>query len=197
MVFSNNVSILHHFFDTTTFTVYVTACKGGANLEKSFIFWKQLRLKTTDTFPLMYTKNIDNMCNTHWRIGVRKVSNTKVTPRSLKVIDIGAIWQDKYDFPLVFHCNYNYNMPSVLWHCWLGGKKGIQPVKNWAVGAGMVICLEWGADLHMAQQMPLALTVSCFSKIQNGSTFLVPAHLGSQDKGPLNKCVGVHTTELK
>ena len=25
-------------------------------------------------------------------------------------------------------------MPSVLWHCWLGGRKGIRPVKNWAVG---------------------------------------------------------------
>ena len=25
-------------------------------------------------------------------------------------------------------------MPSVLWRCWLGGRKGIQPVKNWAVG---------------------------------------------------------------
>ena len=43
----------------------------------------------------------------------------------------------------------------------------------------MVICLEQGADLHMAQLMPLPLTVSCFSKIQIGSTFLVPAHLGS------------------
>ena len=43
----------------------------------------------------------------------------------------------------------------------------------------MVICLERGADLHMAQSMPLLLTVSCFSKIQIGFTFLVPAHLGS------------------
>ena len=43
----------------------------------------------------------------------------------------------------------------------------------------MVICLERGADLHMAQLMPLPLTVSCFSKIQIGFTFLVPAHLGS------------------
>jgi len=42
----------------------------------------------------------------------------------------------------------------------------------------MVICLEQGADLHMAQLMPLPLTVSCFSKIQIGFTFLVPAHLG-------------------
>ena len=43
----------------------------------------------------------------------------------------------------------------------------------------MVICLERGADLHMAQLMPLPLTVSCFSKIQIGSTFLVLAHQGS------------------
>ena len=46
-------------------------------------------------------------------------------------------------------------------------------------GAGVVICLEWGADLHMAQLMPLPLTVPCFSKIQVGFTFLVLAHLGS------------------
>jgi len=43
----------------------------------------------------------------------------------------------------------------------------------------MVICLERGADLHMAQLMPLPLTVSFFSKIHIGFTFLVPAHLGS------------------
>ena len=41
-------------------------------------------------------------------------------------------------------------------------------------GAGVVICLERGADLHMAQLLPLPLTVSCFSKIQIGYTFLVP-----------------------
>ena len=46
----------------------------------------------------------------------------------------------------------------------------------------MVICLERGADLHMAQLMPLPLTVSCFSKIQIGFTFLVPANLGSLGK---------------
>jgi len=43
----------------------------------------------------------------------------------------------------------------------------------------VVICLERGADLHMAQLMPLPLTVSCFSKIQIGFTFLVLAHPGS------------------
>jgi len=55
----------------------------------------------------------------------------------------------------------------------------------------MVICLERGADLHMAQLMPLLLTVSCFSKIQIGFTFLVPAHPGSPEKAPLNGCVCV------
>jgi len=43
----------------------------------------------------------------------------------------------------------------------------------------VVICLERGADLHMAQLMLLPLTVSCISKIQIGFTFLVLAHLGS------------------
>ena len=54
-------------------------------------------------------------------------------------------------------------------------------------GAGMVICLEQGADLHMAQRVPLPLTVSCFSKIQIGFTFLVPAHLGSPRKGAVKR----------
>ena len=49
---------------------------------------------------------------------------------------------------------------------------------------GYLVCLEQGADLHMAQLMPLPLTVSCFSKIQIGFTFLVPAHPGG--KGLLN-----------
>ena len=46
----------------------------------------------------------------------------------------------------------------------------------------MVICLEQGADLHMAQLMPLPLAVSCFSKIQIDFTFLVPAHPVSPGK---------------
>ena len=56
---------------------------------------------------------------------------------------------------------------------------------------GMIICLEWGADLHIAQLMPVPLTVSCFCIIQIGFTFLVPAHLGSPRKGPSKGCVCV------
>ena len=53
----------------------------------------------------------------------------------------------------------------------------------------MVICLERVADLHMAQLMPYPLTASCFSKIQIGFTFLVPAHLGSPGKRAVKQCV--------
>ena len=59
----------------------------------------------------------------------------------------------------------------------------------------MVICLERGADLYMAQLMPLPLTVSCFSKIQFGFAFVVPAHPGSPGKRAVKRvcvCVFIH-----
>ena len=74
-------------------------------------------------------------------------------------------------------------LPSVLRRCWLGGRKGIRPVKNFEWwGTGMVICLERDADLHMAQLMPLPLTVSCFSKIQIGFYLSGTSSLGSPRK---------------
>jgi len=60
---------------------------------------------------------------------------------------------------------------------WQEGHPACKKTEWW--GAGVVICLQLDADLHMAQLMPLPLTVSCSSKIQIGFTFLVPAHLGS------------------
>jgi len=75
----------------------------------------------------------------------------------------------------------------------LGGRKGIRPVKTEWWGAGMVICLERGADLHIAQLMPLPLTASCFSKIQIGFTFLVPAHLSSPGQRAVKWGHGLHT----
>ena len=64
----------------------------------------------------------------------------------------------------------------------------------------MVICLERGADLHMAKLVPLPLTVSCFSKIQIGFTFLVLAHLGSPGKRAVKQvyvCVPVLVPSVK
>ena len=48
------------------------------------------------------------------------------------------------------------HLPSVLWHCWLGIRKNIEPVKIDWWGSGMVISLERGANnLHVVQLMPL------------------------------------------
>ena len=66
--------------------------------------------------------------------------------------------------------------PSVLWRCWLGGRKGIRPVKKlsgevlaWlSVWSEVQTCI-WPSWCHWH-------SVSCFSKIQIGFTFLVPAH---------------------
>ena len=69
----------------------------------------------------------------------------------------------------------------------------MRPVKNFEwCSTGVVICLEQDADLHTAQLMPLPLTVSCFSKIQIGFTFLVPDHPGSPGKREVKRvCVCV------
>ena len=58
----------------------------------------------------------------------------------------------------------------------------------------MVSCLERGADLHMAQLMPLPLTVSCFSKIHIGFTFLVPAHPGSPGQRAVKRVCVLYVT---
>ena len=71
---------------------------------------------------------------------------------------------------------------------WQEGHPACKKTEWW--GAGMVICLERGAYLHMAQLMPLPLTVSCFSEIQIGFTFLVPAHPGSPGQRAIKRvCV--------
>jgi len=73
---------------------------------------------------------------------------------------------------------------------WQEGRPACKKTDWW--GAGVFICLELGADLHMAQLMLLPLTVSCFSKIQIGFTFLVLAHLGSPGKRAVRRvCVCV------
>jgi len=64
---------------------------------------------------------------------------------------------------------------------WAAGRAPACKKTEWW-GASMVVCLERGADLHMVQLMPLPRTVSCFTKIQIGFTFLVPAHTGSPRK---------------
>jgi len=60
------------------------------------------------------------------------------------------------------------------------------------LGAGVVVCLERGSDLHVAQWIPLPLIVSCFSEIQIGFAFLVLAHLGSPGQWAIKRVCVLH-----
>jgi len=72
------------------------------------------------------------------------------------------------------------------------GHPACKKTERW--GAGMVIYLERGAHLHMAQLMPLPLTVLCFSKIQTGFYLSSTAYLGSPGQSAVKwVCVCVLT----
>jgi len=101
-------------------------------------------------------------------------------------------WYNDYNIQPVL---LEHTSPSVLWHCWLGGRKGIRPVKNWAVGCWCGYLSGARCRLAYGPAVPLPLTVSCFSKIQIGFTFLVPAHSGSPGQRAIKRvCVCVTWT---
>ena len=83
---------------------------------------------------------------------------------------------------------------SVLWCCWLGGRKGIQPVKIWSdeVLAWLSVWSEvqticiWFSLCHCHP------VISCFSKIQNGLSFWYrPTHVVLEKKAIQQLCVCV------
>ena len=87
----------------------------------------------------------------------------------------------------VYLCWRSYlNYVAVRWHCWLGSRKDIRPVETKWWGAGVFICLERGAVLHMAQLMPLSLA-SVKSRLVLPFWYR-PTHV-VPEKGLLNVCV--------
>ena len=84
-----------------------------------------------------------------------------------------------FNFKYMYYQLNIYYIVAVDNCCWLGVRKSIRPVKKLSGGVLAWLSLERGADLHMAQMMPLPITLSCFNKSQVGFTFLIPAHLSS------------------
>jgi len=80
-------------------------------------------------------------------------------------------FRQKFFWPLVSWFCMLFVLLSVLWCCWLGGRKGIWPVKNWVVGC-------WHAYLS-GPSWCHCHSLSCFSEVQIGFTVLVTAHRGS------------------
>jgi len=98
-----------------------------------------------------------------------------------------ALWTPD---PKIIHFVLVWTMPSVLWICWLGSRKGIRPVKIWVVrymawlsvwSEVQMICI-WSSWCHCH---PI---ISCSSKIQNVYLSGAGLHRLSWKKGPLNRC---------
>ena len=83
------------------------------------------------------------------------------------------------------------DLPSVLWHCWLGDRKGIQPVENWVVGCWSG-CLS-GARCRLAYGPAYATATLSLASVK--SRLLLPFWYRLTrvvpDKGPLNRSVCV------
>ena len=67
------------------------------------------------------------------------------------------------------------------------GHPACKKTERW--GAGVVICLEGGADLHMAQRMPLSLISLASVKSRLVLPFWYRLTWIVPEKGPLNGCV--------
>ena len=91
-------------------------------------------------------------------------------------MDIICMWLSVAD---TFVYTFSWHLVlSVLWCCWLGGRKGIRPVKNWVVG-----CWRW-CHCHTLSlaSVKSRLVLPFWYRL----TRVVP------DKGPLNGCVSWH-----
>ena len=100
-------------------------------------------------------------------------------------------WQQRRGLSLlVLQCSQF--MPSVLWHCWLGIRKSMRPVKIDWWGVGVVICLERGADgLHMVQLMPLHPKIPSSLALFTSRLVLPLWYQVVLEKRPLNGCSAV------
>ena len=108
------------------------------------------------------------------------------------IINDSAKMSDVFIFSETIYCSQSQKSAFSALMLLVGQQEGHLACKktDWW-GAGVVICLEQDADSHTAQLMPLPLTISCFSKIQIGFTFLVLVYPGSPGKWPLNRCTRV------
>jgi len=142
-------------------------CVNFKDLNKITVFDPEPMMSPDDIFPKLtgnqFYSTFD-FCKGYWAIPIAEESKDFTTFVTLKGVAFSAL--------------------TLL----VGRQEGHPACKKtewW--GAGVVLCLEQDADLHMAQLMPLPLTVSCFSKIQIGFTFLVPADPGSPGENAVKR----------
>ena len=85
-----------------------------------------------------------------------------------------------------------YCIPSVLWHCWLGGRKGIRPVKK--LSGGLLAWLSVWSEVQTCTQPSWCHCHSLYLasvKSRLVLPFWYRLTRAVPDKGPLNVCVCV------
>jgi len=105
------------------------------------------------------------------------------------------VWYTSSGWNDTYICTYKLLITrTIVKHkVWIWGAFGCLQCckKNWVVGCWRGYLSGARCRLAYGKLMPLPLTVSCFSKIQIGFTFLVPAHLGSPGQRAVKRCVCV------
>ena len=97
-----------------------------------------------------------------------------------------------FEYQLYLYAIYSTNtLPSVLWRCWLGGRKGIQPVKKLSGG---VLAWHSGARCRLAYGPADATHSLSLASVKSrlGLLFWYQLTWVVPEKGPLNRCVWVY-----
>jgi len=95
----------------------------------------------------------------------------------------------------IIHCILvGHNMPSVLWRCWLGGRKGILPVKNWVVRYWHGYLFGERSKWFAYAPAGATATPSSLTPVKSRMVYLSGAGLPRlSSKKPLNGCSSSNT----
>jgi len=150
---------------------------------RSVLYWRQTLNAETVELQVIPCHYCNQSINQSMNQSINQSMNQSINQSKL------LEWSKQLTIAMYSHTK-STTLPSVLWRCWLGGRKGIRCVKTewWGTGV-VVIYLEWGAnDLYMVQLCYCHPIISCFIKIQNGSPFWCQLTQIVLEKKLLNGC---------
>jgi len=117
-------SVRHHYNTTP-----VTPCSAEHFLK--CILTVLLRLNSLSHRPqenCLYSE-----CTGRWRLNASAVQKHFGHSRqTYSYMSLNVYFEELFATEFLL-TNVTRDIPSVLWHCWLGDRKGIRPVKNWVV----------------------------------------------------------------
>jgi len=136
-----------------------------------------------------YKSIIDTLYASNILLYVKMLITTSHNWPDNNVVECTLRILSRFHSPLyyIFHIKH-----SLLWCCWLGGKKSMQPVKTEWWGDGMVVCLEHGTDLYIWPSWCHCHSLSLASvKCRLVLPFWYRLTMVVPEKGPLNVCMYV------